>query len=325
MNHVLPGRPGASSGQAEPVLAIERYSLFHGVLHLTGHCFCRGRRVAGLAVLLGDGRSLPLLRHDLPSPELTRLHGSAAAACAFDEPLTVGADPIAVLGAQMEVRLDDGTRHLLSLSAPDLKDPVAPVVARFFDMLREAPPGHIVEIGSRNRTGNMQSGHLPPGWRYTGFDIVPGENVDIVGDAHAASSFLPHGAFDAVMSFAVFEHLLMPWKAVVEMNRILRVGAFGLIAAPQTWPLHEEPCDYFRFSGHAWKALLNRATGFELLEAAHGPRAYIVSKVFNAATNFGEIHTGALMSAALFRKVSETELDWPVSLDDVAEDRYPII
>ncbi|MBR0674135.1 methyltransferase domain-containing protein [Neoroseomonas soli] len=324
MNHVPTRRLRPLQGHTEPALTIERFSLFHGVLHVTGHAFCGASPVAGLTVLLGDGRRLPVARHDLPSPELTRQHGSAAAACAFDEQFAVGPDANAVLGARMEIRLADGKLQLLPLGVHDQADPVVPLINRFFGMLRDLPPGHMLEIGSRNRTGNMQTGNLPPGWRYTGFDILEGENVDVVGDAHAASTFLPHGEFDAVMSFAVFEHLLMPWKAVVEMNRVLRIGTIGLIAAPQTWSLHEEPCDYFRFSGHAWKALLNRATGFELLDVVHGPRAYIVAKVFNVATNFGEVHTGALMSAALFRKTAETKLDWPVSLDDIADDLYPM-
>lgn len=229
-----------------------------------------------------------------------------------------------MLGAALELVLADGSSHSRSLAQADPNDPSAKLINRFFEEVRSRDPGHLLEIGSRNRTGAMWRNVLPAKWRYTGFDILPGENVDIVGDAHEASRFLPSRYFDAVMSFAVFEHLIMPWKAVIEMNRVLRQGAIGIIFAPQTWPLHEEPWDYFRFSSHAWKGLLNRATGFEIMDAVDGARAYVVASVHNASTAFGEAHQGALMSAVLFRKIAETDLDWPVSVPDITKDMYPL-
>ncbi|WP_204331145.1 hypothetical protein, partial [Proteus mirabilis] len=83
-----------------------------------------------------------------------------------------------------------------------------------------------------------------------------------------------------------------------------------------TWPLHEEPCDYFRFSKHAWKALFNRATGFEIVEALHGATAYVVPHNLTPGGNFEEVHTTALMASVIFRKVAETTLDWPVNSAD---------
>ena len=303
--------------------AFDRFSAFQGVLHVAGYAFCATQKVASLALRLADGTVRPLARHDLPSPDLARLHGNMAAACAFDVRLVLGSEAGLGPGVHLEVRLADGSLHHVAYQGADPTDRMQALDARFFAMLKDRPPGHLLEIGSRARTGTIRTDLLPPGWRYTGFDIMDGENVDIVGDAHAASSFLPLRSFDAVMSFVVFEHLLMPWKAVIEMNRVLKEGAIGLIMAPQSWPLHEEPCDYFRFSAHAWKALLNRATGFEIIEAAQGGRAYMVPHALNPVCHFGEVHVGALMSGVLFRKVSETSLDWPVSMADIAEDRYP--
>lgn len=303
--------------------AFDRFSAFQGMLHVAGHAFSPTLPVVSLALRLADGVVRPLARHDLPSPHLARLHGSIAAACAFDERVIVGSEAGLGPGVMLEVRLADGCLHCVPYSGADPTDRMQALDARFFAMLGDRPPGHLLEIGSRARTGVIRTDLLPPGWRYTGFDITDGENVDIVGDAHSASSFLPLRSFDAVMSFVVFEHLLMPWKAVIEMNRVLKEGAIGFIMAPQTWPLHEEPCDYFRFSAHAWKALLNRATGFEIIEAVQGGRVYMVPHALNPACLFGEVHVGALMSGVLFRKVSETSLDWPVAMSDIAADVYP--
>ncbi|RAZ91174.1 methyltransferase type 11 [Mesorhizobium hawassense] len=313
-----------SALKIEPFLVIERSSTFQGVVHIAGYVFCEASPVVAMRLTLTDGRRLAVSQMGLPSPDLARRHGRAAASCRFEERFFVGLEYADMLNAAVEVVLADGSSHARPLAAADPNDTVLPLVDRFFQEVRSRPSGRLLEIGSRNRTGAMWRTAVPETWRYTGFDILDGENVDIVGDAHEASRFLPRQAFDAVMSFAVFEHLLMPWKAVIEMNRVLRAGAIGIILAPQTWSLHEEPCDYFRFSSHAWKALLNPATGFEIIDAVDGSRAYIVARVHNVATAFGEVHTGALMSAVLFRKTGETNLDWPVSMRDIASDLYPM-
>lgn len=305
------------------VAAIDRYSFFHGVLHMAGHAFGRSRPITSLVLRLADGRNLPVTQSGLPSPDLARIHGRHAAACRFEQAFHVGHDPQPVLGAQLIATFADGGTQTIQPAARDPSDPSMDTMERFFAELARRPPGHFLEVGSRARTGMIYKSRLPPDWRYTGFDIMDGPNVDIVGDAHHASRFLPWNSFDAVMSIVVFEHLLMPWKAVIEINRLLRVGALGLIMAPQTWPLHEEPCDYFRFSKHAWKALFNRATGFEIVEAVHGATAYVVARNLTGGSVFGEVHTTALMSTVIFRKVADTKLDWPVEADEIADDVYP--
>lgn len=317
--HLRPKNTGAA-----PLCVVERNSCFQGAVHISGFVIAANSKVLGLNLKLPDGRKLVISQHSLPSPDLSRVYGRSAVACRFNERIFTGLETAQMLDATIEVCLADGSRLEQPLSAADPHDPVLVLVNRFFDEIHQCSNGHMLEIGSRNRTGAMWRERLPAAWQYTGFDILEGENVDVVGDAHEASSFLPRNQFDAVMSFAVFEHLLMPWKAVIEMNRVMKPGAIGIILAPQTWPLHEEPCDYFRFSRHSWKALLNRATGFEIIKAVDGCDAYIVAKVHNLATSFGEFYTGALMSAVFFRKTGETNLDWPVSLSSLGDDLYPM-
>lgn len=306
----------------EPVCVVERNSHFQGAAHISGYAFCSASPVVGLSIHLVDGRRFSIPQIALPSADLSRLYGRQAAACRFDGRLFTGLEAQQMLDTKIEILLENGATHLRPLAGVDPNDPVALLTQRFLGELHGRPPGHLLEIGSRNRTGGLWRRHLPETWQYTGFDILEGENVDIVGDAHEASSFLPRSGFDAAMSFVVFEHLLMPWKAAIEINRVLRIGAIGLIVAPQTWPLHEEPCDYFRFSRHSWKALFNPLTGFEILDAVDGTRGYIVARVTNAGTQFGEA-TGALMSAVLFRKISETTVDWAVPMKAIADDLYP--
>lgn len=312
------------SSQADLTWSIERYSFFHDTLHICGFVFSHNSRVVSLSLSLGDHELIPLARFGLPSPDVTRLHGRHAATCRFDQILQLGPASAAVFAASLSVTLADGRTETVPIAPSDPSDPSSGIMDRFFAQLAQRPAGDLLEVGSRARTGATYTSRLPAGWRYTGFDIMEGPNVDIVGDAHRMSQFLPRNSYDAVMSFAVFEHLLVPWKAVIEMNRVLRIGAVGLVLAPQTWPLHEEPCDYFRFSKHAWKALFNRLTGFEIVEAVHGATAYVVPRFLTPGSNFGEVHTAAMMASVMFRKVAETALDWPVDAADIAGDVYPL-
>lgn len=300
---------------------IERSSYFHGQLHLVGYAFSWPSPIREIAVCLADGRRLPMVCQ--PSPDLAGRFGASAVAARFNAILPVGADIGAVLEGELVATRTDGSTIVHQLCKEDSSDVTGGLLAQFTSRIAAMPAGHMLEIGSRERTGANYRGLLPQGWDYLGFDILDGPNVDVVGDAHEASSFLPHDHFDAVMSFAVFEHLLMPWKAVLEMNKVLKPGAIGLILAPQTWPLHEEPWDYFRFSRHAWKGLLNPATGFEIIAAADGGTTFVVPASLTRGSAFGEWHTGAMMSGVLFRKTASTPLVWPVTVGDVVDDVYP--
>ena len=208
-------------------------------------------------------------------------------------------------------------------SGRPIGDPAHALSARFQALLAGQPRGRLLEVGSRARSGNVRRGLAPPGWGYSGFDIMAGPNVDVVGDAHALSRHYPAGCFDAVMAYSVLEHLLMPWKFVIELNRVLKPGAVGLFTTHQCWPLHDEPWDFWRFSDRAWTALLNPATGFEIIEARMGEPAFIVAARCHPATAFAETPAGALASFVLFRKVGGTTLEWPVELGAITRTSYP--
>lgn len=126
--------------------------------------------------------------------------------------------------------------------------------------------GRFIEVGGRGEGSAEVRRRLGPEWNYTALDIHPGLNVDVVGDAHHLSDLIPPGSADVIYSASVLEHFLAPWRFVIEANRVLRTGGIFYAAMPSAWPLHAEPWDFWRASDHAWPALLNPGTGFELLE-----------------------------------------------------------
>ncbi len=125
----------------------------------------------------------------------------------------------------------------------------------------------VLESGSRNVTGaNLR--HRFSNANYIGFDFYPGENVDVVGDAHSLSScFLGQERFDLVFSSAVFEHLHMPWVVALEIQKLLKIGGCVFVETHFAFSSHERPWHFFQFSDMGLRALFNDALGFEVIES----------------------------------------------------------
>ena len=180
----------------------------------------------------------------------------------------------------------------------------------------------LLDVGGRARSGIQRSEEYPE-CDVTVFDIVADPGVDVVGDAHALSAHLPAEHFDFAMSVAVFEHLLMPWKVAVEMNRVLRPGALAYVHSHQSQQMHDMPWDFFRFSDMAWHALFNRRTGFEVLAAGMSMPLHMVPRIHPDYPANAEQTLGFRSSEVLVRKIGPAEVDWTVNLTEVIDSMYP--
>jgi hypothetical protein len=243
---------------------------------------------------------------------------TVSVACGADEDLS---------GYTLRAVLDDGTRDELTqfVSSSIESDPYHALTRRFFELCRaqgEQQPSTVLEIGSRSRSGRIRREMVAP-MEYVGLDVLEGENTDIVGDAHELSSLLPRTHFDAAFALSTFEHLAMPWKVVVELNRVLKPGAHVFIASHQAFPLHDAPWDYWRFSTSAWHALFNDATGFRILDTAMGESAHIVASMEHEVVRGLDEQPAFLASAVLAEKVAETTLDWQVDASLITTAPYP--
>jgi hypothetical protein len=137
-------------------------------------------------------------------------------------------------------------------------------------------------------------------------------------------SSLIHGPIDFVFSVSVFEHLMMPWKVAAELSRVMAPGGLVCIQTHQTWPVHDAPWDFWRFSKDSWPALFNAATGFEVLETAYFEPVNIASvyEMGNAATRFGD-QRGYGGVSVLARALGPSRVSWDVSLAEILETHYP--
>lgn len=203
-------------------------------------------------------------------------------------------------------------------------DPYHLTTRKFYQRLRETPAVRVLEVGSWNSTIRRT---VPDAAEWVGMDIRPGPSVDVVGDAHELSRVLPDrlGQFDAVLSQSVFEHLLMPWKAVLEMNALLKDGGLLFISTHSAWPPHELPWDFWRYPVNGFDAILNWATGFEIVEAAAGlPCTFLPFAADEPCQGaLGPIaHMGVSVIA---RKVGPPSpaVHWDVPLSSIVFTHYP--
>jgi SAM-dependent methyltransferase len=179
----------------------------------------------------------------------------------------------------------------------------------------------LLDLGGRNRSRLDRSKEFIN--EVVVFDVLDGENVDVVGDAHELSSYFPKCSFDAVMSICVFEHLLMPWKVVLEINKILRDGGLCCIYTHQTIGLHDSPWDFFRFSEDSWASLFNTKSGFEIIDYGSDFEQFIIPFVWHPGKLDAEKSAGREASWVIVRKISETQLCWPVNPREIIKTNYP--
>ena len=217
-------------------------------------------------------------------------------------------------GRLVQVLLLTLTTHALSLGK------TGPLFPQFHGL--QPKPCRLLDIGGRDRSGTDRSQEFPD-CDVTVFDIVESQNVDVVGDAHKLSHYFPPEHFDAIVSISVFEHLMMPWKVVLEMNKVMKTGGVGFIFTHQTLGLHDLPWDFWRYSDNAWKALLNARTGFRILGAALDRPQFILPLYFTMDKQNTEMAAGFEGSAVLFTKIGPASEEWHTEIEDIDNTEYP--
>ena len=88
-------------------------------------------------------------------------------------------------------------------------------------------------------------------------------SVDIEDDIQTLAT-ISSDRFDTVYSSQVLEHIPRPQDAIHQMYRVLKPGGRLLLTVPHLSHLHEEPHDYFRYTPHALRYMVEHA-GFKLV------------------------------------------------------------
>ncbi|AWJ85443.1 hypothetical protein TSH58p_17875 (plasmid) [Azospirillum sp. TSH58] len=188
----------------------------------------------------------------------------------------------------------------------------------FEDFQREVNERRLVvaEVGARVVSSQMSPlrAAFAGAERYIGMDIHAAPNVDVVGDAHYIHDLIGTAAAGAVFSLSVMEHLAHPWLFAYGVNRALRVGGLTFHTTHQSWPVHEEPNDFWRFSDEGLKILFGPAMGFEIIAAGMNQRVRIYMEhcvpahaLMPLVSSFG----GSFVLARKVRDVPDGVVTWP--------------
>ena len=122
--------------------------------------------------------------------------------------------------------------------------------------------GVLLDIGCGNKPYESLFSEVT---KYIGCDMVQSSEhcVDIIADA--AQIPVSSKSVDTVFSTQVIEHVPEPARVISEAFRLLKPGGYFILSGPMYWHLHEEPHDYFRFTKHGFKYLIEKS-GFEVVE-----------------------------------------------------------
>lgn len=219
-------------------------------------------------------------------------------------------------GRQCRVALDDLTTEAVGMPA------TIPLTNRFRDAMLALPQASMLDIGGRARSGHARRDFFDVA-TYTVLDVQADPSVDVVGDAHTLASHFAPESFDGIISVSVFEHLLMPWAVVPQMNTVLKPGGLALIFSHQTLGMHDMPWDFWRFSDTAWDALFNTHTGFEIVDRAMDRVQFVIPQVYTPEKQDPEGAAGFEGSCVLARKIGPCRMSWPLAAADVTGSLYP--
>lgn len=100
----------------------------------------------------------------------------------------------------------------------------------------------VLDVGSRYvKSANRHTYReiFEPDFNYTGFDIAPGDNVDIVGYENIKN------VYDVIVSGQVMEHVKRPWEWLESLKQYFKT--YICVIAPHTHKAHRHPLDTYRY------------------------------------------------------------------------------
>lgn len=197
----------------------------------------------------------------------------------------------------------------------------------YLTALCDKPGMKVLEVGSRNVTGDTFRDKFKNA-SYVGFDYYPGENVDVVGDAHRLSSYFQE-RFDLIFSSAVFEHLALPWMVSIEIIKLLKMGGYVFLETHYSYSSHERPWHFFQYSENALDILFPEKFGMRCVKKGCSNliegRFSIDASDYLQGRRVPGLYCHSEYLGQKFMETATSHLDWTeISLEDVRKGtEYP--
>lgn len=126
---------------------------------------------------------------------------------------------------------------------------------KFVSEIRSEVKGVTLEIGGSK--ANRELYNFTNTTSYLTMDVVKGEGLDIVGDAHDPK-VVAEASLDSVVLFNVLEHCERPWVVVDNIYQWLKPGGQVFCLVPNAQRVHRFPNDYWRILPDAMNSLFAR-------------------------------------------------------------------
>lgn len=121
---------------------------------------------------------------------------------------------------------------------------------------------NVLDVGSFDVNGNYRNHVESRRWKYTGMDIFPGKNVDIVSSSEYKFPF-DYNSFDIVMSGSTMEHVQAVWLWIPELVRVLKPGGMLAVITHTHWRFHPHPVDCWRIMPDGMRYLFDLTNRLE--------------------------------------------------------------
>jgi SAM-dependent methyltransferase len=156
----------------------------------------------------------------------------------------------------VELAADPEARKVLSPALLGLTDALLP-------RLLERARGTLLDAGAGTQPFRAAvEGRVD---RYVAYDIeARRDDVDLIGTVEDMSA-VADASVDTLLCSEVLEHVPHPSIAVAEFARIVAPGGSLVLSVPFLARLHEEPYDFYRYTRHGLRTLLDDA-GFDVDE-----------------------------------------------------------
>jgi SAM-dependent methyltransferase len=116
--------------------------------------------------------------------------------------------------------------------------------------------GRVLEIGSGRQDLGVDAYSLkhlfPAGCEFVQSDLNPDYGHLVVD----ITTMQIEAEYDAIVCVSVLEHVPRFWEAIPRLQRALKPGGTLLLSVPMSFPYHDEPADFYRFTAHGVRYLL---------------------------------------------------------------------
>lgn len=129
------------------------------------------------------------------------------------------------------------------------------------EAIRKFAKGRVLDVGCGNKPYRNR---FPDSVNeYVGCDVEQ-SSLQVVDKICPATSLdFTDGSFDTVFCTQVLEHVYDHKQVFKEIIRVLKPEGYFIGSLPMSWPHHEVPHDFFRFTKYGLEGLI-KETGFEV-------------------------------------------------------------